>query len=166
MQWGLIVATLVGVSAGWGLSELTEWRRWRRAIRSKRRAFASALRCEIETFRDRYHELIGKKIETRRLEDYIKNYIPIQGNYFTVFDSNADKLGLLNQEDARQLISFYMRAKGQLDSLATLRNRAESFGPAPIPWEIFTEDYEKVRMENQHILLKAGPIGDSLKKYD
>lgn len=158
MIWDAVAATLLGVGAGWGLSELTDWRR----RRNLRKAFAAALISEIEAVRDRYMEAIGSQIDQVPPDDYLKASAVIQENYFTVFESNADKIGHLEQNDATLVLSFYVCAKGQVDSLKTWHAFVGDLGTGPAAKK---EYFEKIRNNQRKLLELVSQVTRCLRKY-
>ncbi len=137
---------LAGVVVGWLLHEGSEW--WRR--RQKKGRFAKVLACEISAVRDRYMEIAGTELEQLPVGGYVQGSVDIRESYFTVFESNADSLGLLKAEDAKDVVSFYMTAKGHVDSLRTYKDLNE---------DLNTRVEEKVRysarMKDDHKRLRA-----------
>lgn len=51
------------------------------------------------------------------------NMLNIQYDYLSIFNSNADKIGLFPHEDAVEFIDFYTFAKSYIDSLRELSRR-------------------------------------------
>lgn len=51
------------------------------------------------------------------------NMVKIQYDYISIFNSNADKIGLFPHEDAIEFINFYTFAKSYIDSLRELSRR-------------------------------------------
>jgi len=116
-----VVPPLLGVITGWWLKERSDSRRWKREKESEKKAFCSALVCEIEGIRERYMEAIGSEIEKVSSGDFLRRAVVIKEDYFTVFEANAAKIGLLKPDDAKQVVAFYIAAKGQADSLRTYK---------------------------------------------
>ena len=158
MDWGPIAATLLGVIVGGGLTELTESLRRRRF----RKAFAAALICEIESLRDRYMEVIGKTIEAVPPGDFLKGSAVLEENYFTVFESSAHQIGYLEPEHARQVLSFYVTAKGQID---TLRTWHTFVGDLNIGRALKKEYFERIRNDQTRLLEAADRVSASLRSY-
>jgi hypothetical protein len=117
-----VIAALAGVIVGAVASELTEHLR----IRRSKKALAAALNAEVSALHDRYMEIIGTEIENLGDAHYIQGSLTIGEGYFTVFESGASLLGLLDPKDAHRIVSFYMRARGHLDSLRTYKELYEN----------------------------------------
>jgi hypothetical protein len=112
---------LIGVITGWWLKERSDSQRWKREKESEKKAFCSALVCEIEGIRERYMEAIGSELQKVAPGDFLRRAVVIKENYFTVFEANAAKIGLLKPDDSKQVVTFYIAAKGQADSLRTYK---------------------------------------------
>ena len=116
------LASLLGVALGWLLHECSEQRR----LSKKRRAIASVLRAEVEAVRDRYMQVIGNEIGLLKDGEYLRGSVNINEKYFTVFDSNVDLVSLINPQDAKKLLEFYITAKGHIDSMRTYKDIYEN----------------------------------------
>ncbi len=117
-----VIAALAGVIVGAVASELTEHLR----IRRSKKALAAALNAEVSALHDRHMEVIGNEIDNLDEDQYIQGSLSIGEGYFTIFESGANLPGLFDPEDARRIVSFYMRARGHLDSLRTYKELYEN----------------------------------------
>lgn len=74
------------------------------------------------------------------------NMLNIQYDYLSIFNSNADKIGLFPHEDAVEFIKFYTFAKSYIDSLRELSRRYKNH----------MNRYEKLRMNpNDKIIISV-----------
>jgi hypothetical protein len=80
------------------------------------RNLAVALKAEISALRDRHSSIVGPTLKQYRIEQPVPRW-QVAEAYFTVFDSNAHRIGLFQPDDARRFVEVYVAAKGYLDSL-------------------------------------------------
>jgi hypothetical protein len=80
---------------------------------------AASLAAEIAGLMARY-EMVGELIRKAAQPDELTfGFTEPRFNYFVIFESNASKIGLLDSEDVRQLVKFYVLAKGHFEDLIT-----------------------------------------------
>jgi hypothetical protein len=125
------IPALLGVLIGWMLGEVSnrskdardkrrELEREARQQRRETKILALALAAELEGLFSRYISTIAETLRnTEHPQDFRAGYVPPRFNYFVVFDANASRTGLLKSEDARDLVSFYILAKGHFEDLVT-----------------------------------------------
>jgi len=75
--------------------------------KAQRRALAYALAAELGALQARYQESIG--------EDWTYGFEEPRFHYFTVFDSNAVRIGELKKEHAGEVARLYIKAKGHFE---------------------------------------------------
>lgn len=100
---------------------------------NKRKKLAITLSSEIKAFKtvydnDRYSYRLKKDPPQNGTDIKI---VRLECNYVVTFDNNTDKLGLLDEEDISEIISFYMELKSLIDTLMVLATR----------WERYIESY-------------------------
>lgn len=98
----------------------------------KKNSLAAALAAEIESIRTRYLEATqGQGIKVAYDgTGYIS--MNLEEDYFTVFNSNADKIGEFSPPEATAIVTFYITAKGFVDSLRGWQFRLRSRNGKPV----------------------------------
>lgn len=98
-----------------------------REFKNDRKKFAIALSAEIKACMSIYNNeeyKLSKELPKDGSEIKIGR---IECNYVVTFDNNTDKLGLLDEKDIPQVISFYTRLKSLLDTLMVLATGWERY---------------------------------------
>lgn len=85
------------------------------ALRQRLRA---ALIADIETLRERYMEMVGNHLNATPPGQLLRRYSVIHQEYFTVYNSICNNLGIFNQTLVREIVAFYVSARGIVDTLA------------------------------------------------
>lgn len=160
-----VAAALLGVALGNYLAQRAEQRRWERDRANTTRTFAVSLRCEVEEVFERYLELIGNKIESVNEGEALQESAVLDQNYFIVFDSNADKVGLLETQDAKEVVSFYVAIKGQFDRL---RAYEDFLRPNVVATSLGMRRRYTAKLKQQHSILKKNEdrLISTLRKYE
>ena len=76
-----------------------------------------AVKTELESILDRYQVTLGKHLEEHKENEAFNFYYPITQSYFSVYDSNCDKLGKLDSILITQIVRTYTYIKGYVDGL-------------------------------------------------
>jgi len=84
---------------------------------NQRKALAGSLMAELEALEELYRKVELKKWEGESTE---YNLVNIQEDYLKIFNSNCDKIGLFDNEDATAIVKKYMYFKGYMDTLRLL----------------------------------------------
>ncbi|OPZ76442.1 MAG: hypothetical protein BWY78_01368 [Alphaproteobacteria bacterium ADurb.Bin438] len=79
------------------------------------RSVLKAIKVEVEAVWKAYSE-VGESLEKQEIGSYFDIIYPIYDNYFIIYDKNADKIGCLDDDIAKKIVSFYMKFKGLKDS--------------------------------------------------
>lgn len=91
-------------------------------LKTNKFRIARAFWAEITALFSLYENL--KLVPWDTLEKDIEyNMVNIQYDYISIFNSNADKIGLFPHEDAVEFIKFYTFTKSYIDSLRELSRR-------------------------------------------
>lgn len=78
--------------------------------------------------------------------------VNIQYDYLAIFNSNADKIGIFNSDDAAEFLKFYIFAKAYIDTLRELGRR----------WNNHAIRYENYQLNPQDLNIRNNYF-DSLK---
>ncbi len=79
---------------------------------------AKALETELSVLWERYMEIKGNEIErSNDTSPVLTGIFETSQNYFVVFDNNANKLGLFEQEIIEKVIKAYINGKALIDRL-------------------------------------------------
>lgn len=90
-----------------------------------RRKLAKALKAEISSLIKLYQ---ANKLETALPQEGSDiSIVKIECNYLSVFENNTDKIGIFDEDDIAEIISFYMQTKGLIDTLSVLSERWSSY---------------------------------------
>ncbi len=111
------LVTLAAVYAGYWLEKGRVERKEIAQRISDRAHLAGALLAELRSLRERYMEVAGAQIERAQTYRDFAGYTSPGFNYFSVFDGNTSRLGMLEIGDAELVVNTYVRAKGHLDGL-------------------------------------------------
>ncbi len=88
---------------------------------------AGALRAELSSLEQRYMESTGIALEEAQEWSHFLATWPIESDYFTVFNQNPGRLGLLEPQDAEAVVRTYVIAKGHLDAMRLWVRYCEEF---------------------------------------
>lgn len=109
-----LLGVFVGAYITYKLNILAE----RRKEETEKVNLINLLLLDMETLWSRYLQVLGKHIEKETNLDNPPMDLPIEQNYFTLFDSVASKVGLLENDTASKTVEFYNYAKAYfLDTL-------------------------------------------------
>ena len=127
---GLIAGlfTLLGARYAFARALKTERERREDRRRTEAKNLAGALLAEITTLKERYMKSAGTALEEATEWSHFLAEWPIMSNYFTVFEQNAGRLGILAQEDGKAVVRMYVIAKGHLDGMAQWSKYVSEFG--------------------------------------
>ncbi len=95
-------------------------------------------------------------------------YIHVAEDYFTVFNNNSDKIGLLKDLDAKKIIKLYIFAKGFVDSLRTWEEEIKhhmNAGQSSLNHFGFLEYYNNLYVSQTRLFLEIDEIKEDLNKY-
>lgn len=80
-------------------------------------ALIQSIKDEIETLREIYIESVGKTLEELEDEKPFKYYFIVTQEYFTVYSSNAGKIGMIeNHELRKSIIKAYSAGRSMIDT--------------------------------------------------
>ncbi|MFQ5903333.1 MAG: hypothetical protein ACE5JO_06555 [Candidatus Binatia bacterium] len=144
---------LLGVYVGYWLTSKVEKQRLER----EKRGLVSALRWEVEAI----IEIVG----TIPDEDHRKMPDLVQQNYFSIFDSNADKLAWLPLQERKKLTSFYMKAKRQVDSQGTFHSLHREWGWGNASESQVEHLHREILEKRPDVLEEGRSLIDFLQKY-
>ena len=106
----------------------------RRDIEKENRSLKGVLQAfhtELKTLWERYSVTVGSKIEGLQDRDPLLLYWPITQDYFTIYSSNAGRIGEIEDPELRSLIvAAYTKGRGLIDSFRMnneLNSRYEHF---------------------------------------
>ena len=92
----------------------------RRDIEKEKRQLKGVLQAfhtELKTLWERYLVTAGNKLEGLQDRDPLLMYWPITQDYFTIYSSNAGKIGEIEDSELRSLIvAAYTKSRGLVDS--------------------------------------------------
>lgn len=109
-----LLGVFVGAYITYKLNILAE----RRKEETEKVNLINLLLLDMETLWSRYLQVLGKHIEKETNLDNPPMDLPIEQNYFTIFDSVASKVGLLENDTDSKTVEFYNYAKAYfLDTL-------------------------------------------------
>jgi hypothetical protein len=91
---------------------------------NQRKALAGSLMAELEALEELY-----RKVELQKWagENTVYNLVNIQEDYLIIFNSNCDKIGLFDNEDAIMIVNKYIYFKGYMDTLRLLSDEWRKF---------------------------------------
>jgi hypothetical protein len=96
----------------------------------QRKFLASAFLAEITCLIEQYEKAGGLSLLYELPDDYVYYCtMNVDDDFFTVYNKNADKLGLFNSVLVKEIVSLYVNAKGFVCTIKTwndLVNRKES----------------------------------------
>lgn len=117
---GAIVGSMLGglfaLIGGFFSNQLEIWRENEKEKRELK-AVLQGFHSELKTLWERYMDSVGFEIENLPDNKPWLKYWPITHDYFILFNSNASKVGKIEDQELREKIIFvYIRAKGIVDS--------------------------------------------------
>lgn len=120
----VLVATVVGgfIALGgvyWSsvLQRRHDEEKEKKRMEMERAHLAGALSAELGVLWDRYMAIVGSMLaDAKTYKDFLVEW-PVSSGYFTVFDGNTFRLGILDKDDAALVIRTYVTGKGHLDAL-------------------------------------------------
>lgn len=81
-------------------------------------SFCKAIMAELQCLHDRYMATMGSALGEHPVDEPFLYHYTVTEQYFTVFNTNANFLGKVSDDDLRsQIISTYTSTKGHMDSL-------------------------------------------------
>jgi hypothetical protein len=75
-----------------------------------------AICCEVRTLKEIYDEGTGKMLKEHKIGDPFFRWLHISQEHFTVFESNAEHIGRIDSELAKQIIVVYELMKLMIES--------------------------------------------------
>ena len=120
IDWNSILSALLGGAltfvASWYVLNKEAQEKKKREAELERR-FLSSIFCEIKRVYSRY-ESFSKKIEEST--EYLNYEMRIEEDYFPIYNNNAAYILLIKDDELRDnIISFYVHAKGLIDTIKT-----------------------------------------------
>jgi hypothetical protein len=119
--------TLVGTLVAHFLENKRDIEKEHRSLKGVLQAFHT----ELKTLWERYLVTAGNKLEGLQDRDPLLMYWPITQDYFTIYSSNAGKIGEIEDSELRSLIvAAYTKSRGLVDSFRMnneLNSRYEHF---------------------------------------
>ena len=152
---GLIGALLGGFFTLFG-TLVAQFLENRREISKEKRELKGVLQAfhtELQTLWERYLSTAGQKVEDLSPGNPLLMYWPITQDYFTIYSTNARKIGEIEDPRLRKLlVTAYIRSRGLIDSFR-MNNELNS------KYEHFTALANSTRSQidiaNQNAYLKA-----------
>lgn len=83
----------------------------------RKNSLAASLLAEINSICDRYYRSTKGQGVKAAFDGRQFYSLYIQEDYFTVFNNNTDKVGSFKPQEAAEIISFYIMAKGFVDTV-------------------------------------------------
>lgn len=119
---GAIVGSVLGVALSFIAKSVYDSRRGKKSLADLRSRLARSFWAEITALFDLYESL---KLDPwmSSEEGVIYKMVNIQYDYISIFNSNADKIGLFPPEDAAEFVRFYTFTKFYIDTLRELSRR-------------------------------------------
>lgn len=112
-----------------------------------------AFHTELKTLWERYSVTVGSKLEGLQDRDPLLLYWPITQDYFTIYSSNAGRIGEIEDPELRSLIvAAYTKGRGLIDSFRMnneLNSRYEHFTA------LANSTRSKIDIANQNAYLEA-----------
>lgn len=95
----------------------------------QRKALASAFYAEIESLQKQLEWSTQGMMRTIPNNEYAPRvFIMIDGNFFTIYDNNADKIGVFGAKTVSKLVSLYVDAKGLVATIKTWEYNIKTIG--------------------------------------
>lgn len=158
------------IAAGVTLSITT----WQREIESQKRIknIKLALFAEINSLEERWNFSVGGRLQPLNDGEVPpRAFVYIQEDYFVVYNSNANNVGMLNPVLSGAVVSFYQNAKAFVDTVRTWgkilevlneKLKEEKRNILNIEEEKWLIDYYNVMLREQNEVFKQGNM---LKEY-
>ncbi|MBU2703619.1 hypothetical protein Ga0466249_004764 [Sporomusaceae bacterium BoRhaA] len=132
----------------------------------QKKVLASAFFAEIDSLQKQWEWGTQgglKKVENNEPVPLIFNRV--RENYFTVYDKNADKIGMFDQELVKDLVYLYNDAKGFLDTVGTWEEMIKNPDKDKVVnLEIILRNYYNIMVKQQNnVFDKANKVKDQLK---
>ena len=119
--------TLAGALVAHSLENRRDTQKEKRQLKGVLQAFHT----ELKTLWERYSITVGSKLEDLQDRDPLLLYWPITQDYFTIYSSNAGRIGEIEDPKLRSLIvAAYTKGRGLVDSFRMnneLNSRYEHF---------------------------------------
>ena len=114
-----LVSVIVGgvlALAGGVIVKFWEDRRGRRALAY---AFVGEINAIVVMVEQRGYEkyLADLQKAVHATNEPLNPHVPVTQNYFVIYEANADKVGLLPRDAARDIALFYTQAKGLMEDV-------------------------------------------------
>ena len=126
-------------------------------------ALANALAADIKALWDRYLLVMGNTLDATPEGKFDTCAVLLTESYFAVFDSNADKVGLLDEEAAAAVVQAYQHAKGFVDSIRTWNGILECYTSQPPQktqhealeyWDGLREEHKRLKEMKEDVLTR------------
>lgn len=123
----VIVGAIGGALVGGGIAfGVAVWRERYKENKIKE-GFLNLLISDIDSLLKLYNELIGKNIKQHDESKIFTSYLVAKQDYFSVFNSNSDKILYLDDKTAKLIIQFYNRAKAHIDTIVRYGEHFENY---------------------------------------
>ena len=84
------------------------------------RALIQSIKDEVETLRGIYMDSVGDGLEKHKEGEPFKYYFLVTQEYFTVYSSNADKIGMIKDDGLRKsIVEAYSAGRSLIDTYNT-----------------------------------------------
>ena len=135
----------------------------------QKESLAKSLIAELEGIKEHWIASSGGGLQPLQLgQTPPLVYSHVAEDYFTVFNNNSDKIGLLKEDDAKKVIKVYIFAKGFVDSLRTweeeVRHHVNARHSSRNDFD-FLDYYNLLYNSQTRLFLEIDEITEDLNKY-
>jgi hypothetical protein len=130
-----------------------------RARAHEKKVFAVSLAAELEGLFNRYRGTVGDVLsEAKQASDYHRGLKSPEFDFFIVFDSNTSKIGLLESQDAQDIVTIYVLLKSQFEDLITWAKLAPDD-----PWREVS--FKLLKSNNAELKTRIPSLAQRLRNY-
>ncbi len=131
--------------------------------RQQVRAICQAIRTEITCVMDRYKSTMGETVENHDPSRPFTSIYIVENDYFSIFHSNSDRIGEIEDEKVRNaIVTAYVQMKGLADTykfhnhlvekyVAFTHNSAQVF-LSKVPDDGFFDRFKRLSIEHDNAL--------------
>lgn len=124
LDWNILISTAIGALIGSVLTLLATFiAHWLSSKKEKDdrnqeiRALLQSLQDEATTIWDIYMEGVGVRLEEHEVGEPFNVYFPVTQEYFTIYTSNAQKIGMIQDDNLRKsIVEGYALGRSLIDT--------------------------------------------------